>query len=390
MMPRPPHVRYVGDGNFWGAHMGDDLPTFIAAAVQAAPVFMDRDATVEKACDLIAKAAAAGARLIVFPETWIPTYPWWIASAGVFSGHSYAELWKQAVEVPSAATASLGAAAEAAGAYVVIGINERDLASRGTLYNTLLSFDPAGNVVHKHRKLVPTFTERTIWGFGDGSDVQVLDTPLGRLGGLICWEHEVTLAKYALYAQGEQVHCATWPAYSFQNDHIDFGMRQYAFEGACFVVSACGVRSGALPDEFGGATVDANGGSAIVGPDGRYLAGPVYDREEILYAEIDLEAAIREKHARDVAGHYARPDVFRLVVNAEPKPAIAFVHADGEDGARVAATTEQVVDRLATVRAYLGSLIDRIEADGDHDANEALAEALASIDMAAAGMWSRE
>ncbi|MHB8377229.1 MAG: carbon-nitrogen hydrolase family protein [Dehalococcoidia bacterium] len=370
--------------------MGDAFPKFTAAAIQAAPVFMDRDATVDKACDLIAEAAAAGARLIVFPETWIPTYPWWTAGAGVFSARSYAELWKNSVEVPSTATRTLGAAPAAAAAHVVMGINERDLASRGTLYNTLLYFDSAGNVLHKHRKLVPTFTERTIWGFGDGSDLQVLDTALGRLGGLICWEHEVALAKYALYAQGEQVHCAAWPAYSSQNDHIDFGMRQYAFEGACFVVSACGVRTGALPRDFGGATVAVNGGSAIVGPDGRYLAGPVYDREEILYAEIDLEAAIREKHARDVAGHYARPDVFRLIVNTEPKPAIAFVHLDGADGARTGATAEQVVDRLATVRAYLGSLIGRIEADGDHDANEALAEALASIDMAAAGMWSRD
>lgn len=371
--------------------MGDELPKFTAAAVQAEPVFLDRDATVEKACTLIADAAATGASLIVFPETWIPTYPWWIASPGVFSARAYAELWKNAVEVPSPATDALGAAARAARAHVVIGINERDLLSRGTLYNTLVYLGPDGHIVHKHRKLVPTFTERTVWGFGDGSDLQVLQTPLGRLGGLICWEHEVTLAKYAVYAQGEQVHCATWPAYTFQNAHIDFGMRQYAFEGACFVVSACGVRSNAaLPDDLGGSQVEANGGSAIIAPNGEYLAGPVYGREEILYAEIDLEAAIREKHSRDVAGHYARPDVFRLVVNTEPKPPISFARARLAEGAVRSATAEQVVDRLATVRAYLGSLIDSIEANGDTDANEALTEALASIDMAAAGMWSRE
>jgi predicted amidohydrolase len=372
--------------------MGDQLPKFTAAAVQAEPVFLDRDATVEKARGLIAEAGAAGAKLIVFPETWIPTYPWWIGSAGVFSARAYADLWKNAVEVPSPATDALGDAARAAGAYVVLGINERDLASRGTIYNTLLYLGPDGDVLHKHRKLIPTFTERTVWGFGDGSDLHVLQTPLGRLGGLICWEHEVTLAKYALYAQGEQVHCATWPAYSSQNAHIDFGMRQYAFEGACFVISACGVRSDAtLTKDFGGGKAEANGGSAIVAPNGAYLAGPVYDREEILYAEIDLEAAIREKHSRDVAGHYARPDVFRLVVNTEPKPAISFVQPGRTpDTVLTSATTEQVVDRLATVRAYLGSLIDTIEANGDHDANEALTEALASIDMAAAGMWSRE
>ncbi|HEY7802559.1 MAG TPA: carbon-nitrogen hydrolase family protein [Dehalococcoidia bacterium] len=373
--------------------MGDQLPAFTAAAVQAAPMFMDRDATVDKGCELIAEAASSGARLIVFPETWIPTYPWWTTNASVFSGRIFAELWKNAVQIPSAATDRLGAAAKAAGAYVVVGVNERDVATRGTLYNTLLYFGPNGNVLHKHRKLVPTFMERTVWGFGDGSDLQVLDTPLGRVGGLICWEHEVTLAKYALYGQGEQVHCATWPAFSSQNDHIDFGMRQYAFEGACFVVSACGVRpEPELPPEYGGARVEANGGSAIVGPDGRYLAGPVYDCEEILYAEIDLAAAIREKHWRDVAGHYARPDVFHLTVNSAAKPAISFAQSlgGGSPAVRTTATTHQVVDRLETVRAYLGSLIDRIEADGDTDANEALTEALASIDMAAAGMWSRE
>jgi predicted amidohydrolase len=382
--------------------MSDSLPKFTAAAVQAAPVFMDRDATVEKACALIDEASRAGAKLIVFPETWIPTYPWWHTSPHVFSGQHFSELWRNAIEVPSHATARLGAAAAKAGAYVAIGINERDSASRGTIYNSLLYLSPEGDVLHRHRKLMPTFTERTIWGFGDGSDLQVLDTPLGRLGGLICWEHEVTLAKYALYAQGEQVHCGVWPAYSSQNNHIDFGMRQYAFEGACFAVSACGVHvDGSLPEAFGGFKVDANGGSAIIGPDGGYLAGPVYGREEIIYAEIDLEVAIREKHSRDVAGHYARPDVFRLVVNVEPKPALTFAngpamssnssHVAHTPHARLDAPTQEVVvDRLETVRAYLGSLIDRIEADGDSDSSEALAEALASIDMAAAGMWTRD
>ncbi len=376
--------------------MPDTLPKFVAAAVQAEPVFMDREATVEKACELIDEAGRSGARLVVFPETWIPTYPWWHTSEHVFSGQHFAQLWRNAVEVPSTATEQLADAARRAGAYVAIGINERDVATRGTIYNAMLYLSPDGRIAHKHRKLIPTFTERTIWGFGDGSDLQVLETSIGRLGGLICWEHEVTLAKYALYAQGEQVHCATWPAYSMQNDHIDFGMRQYAYEGACFTVSACGIHRGSLPEEFGGGAVHANGGTAIIGPNGKYLVGPAYDVEEILYAEIDLEAAIREKHARDVGGHYARPDVFRLVVNAEPKPALAFasaadLSASHNSRARLdAPTQEAVVDRLEMVRAYLGSLIDRIEADGDADTHEGLAEALASIDMAAAGMWTRD
>jgi predicted amidohydrolase len=371
--------------------MPDALPKFTAAAVQAAPVFLDREATIEKACELIAAAGKAGADLIVFPETWVPGYPFWTSSENIFSGHTFAELWKHSVEIPSPSATRLGDAAKEAGAYVVIGINERDTVTRGTLYNTLVYFSPAGEIVYRHRKLMPTFMERTIWGFGDGSDLQLLDTPLGRLGGLICWEHQMTLAKYALYAQGEQVHCAVWPAYSSQNAHIDFGMRQYAFEGACFVVSACGILlPGTLPKSLGGESVTANGGSAIIGPNGNYLAGPVYDREEILYAEIDLEDAIREKHSRDVAGHYARPDVLQLVVNARPKPAAIF-----HDSARVAsaagiegATAEAVVDRLESVREYLGSLITRISSDGDVEANAALAEALASIDLAASGIWS--
>lgn len=375
--------------------MGDVLPTFTAAAVQAAPVYLDRDATIEKACKLISEAGNAGAQLIVFPETWVPGYPFWHTSTNVFSPQIFAELWKNAVEVPSPATEMLGLAARDAQAYVVIGINERDTISRGTIYNTLLYLSPDGEVLRRHRKLIPSFTERTIWGFGDGSDLGLLDTSLGRIGGLICWEHEMTLVKYALYAQGEQVHCGVWPAYSSQNSHIDFGMRQYAYEGGCFVVSACGlVTPGSLRKELGGDRVQANGGSAIVGPNGDYLAGPIYDAEEILYAEVDLEAAIREKHARDVAGHYARPDVFQLLANTAPKPVATFNghHLAPESlmppRAGASLSGSETHDRLATVREYLGSLIDRIGADGDAAANEALAEALASIDMAAAGMWS--
>lgn len=382
--------------------MGDTLPRYIAAAVQAAPVFLDRDATIDKACELIGEASQAGARLIVFPETWVPMYPFWHSSASVFSGDLFARLWKNSVEVPSAATERLGRAARDAGAYLAIGINERDTATRGTLYNTLLYFSPSGDIVQRHRKLMPTFTERTLWGFGDGSDLNLIDSPLGRLGGLICWEHEMSLVKYAMYAQGEQVHCSVWPAYSSQNDHIGFGTRQYAFEGACFVIVACGVvPKGKLPKEICAEPVKSNGGSAIIGPNGDYLAGPVYDSEEILYAEIDLEAAIRQKHSRDVAGHYSRPDVMQLVMHARTSPSTLF----GEHGASIganaalaavaldgqelsAATVDVVVDRLEAVRAYLGSLIERIESDGDIDTNAALAEALASIDMAAAGMWS--
>jgi aliphatic nitrilase len=362
----------------------DTLPRYVAAAVQAAPVFLDRDATIDKACELIDEAGKAGARLIVFPETWVPMYPFWHTNENVFSGEVFTRLWKNSVEIPSAATDKVAAAAKRANAYVVLGINERDLATRGTLYNTMLWFGPDGEITHRHRKLMPTFTERTIWGFGDGSDLLVQGTPLGRLGGLICWEHQMTLVKYALYAQGEQVHCSQWPAFSSQNDHIAFGTRQYAFEGACFVVSSCGiVPKGKLPKEIAGLTRSANGGSSIISPNGDVLAGPVYDSEEILYAEIDLERAIAEKHSRDVAGHYARPDVLQLVVNMKPKPVASFVTGDVlADPTLVVSSAEDVIDRLETVRSYLGSLIDHIESDGDPEVNAAIAEALASIDLA--------
>jgi nitrilase len=366
--------------------MSDSLPKFVAAAVQAAPVYLDREATVDKACDLIHEAGVAGARLIVFPETWIPMYPFWHTTPDVGSGELFARLWKNAVELPSASTRRLAAAARGAKAWVVVGINERDQRTRGTLYNTMAYFSPDGAIAHTHRKLMPTFTERTIWGMGDGSDLQVLDTPLGRIGGLICWEHEMTLAKFALYAQGEQVHCSQWPAYSGQNEHIDFGVRQYAFEGACFVVSACGVVvPGALPRGIGVDGVGANGGSAIVAPNGRYLAGPVYDKEEIVYAEIDLEDGIREKHSHDVAGHYARPDVFQLVMNTRPKT-VARLASNEEARMRPVRTDASEEDRLEVVREYLGSLAEQLKTNGDAASRRALAEALASIESVAQGV----
>ena len=366
----------------------DVLPKYVAAAVQAQPVFMDRDATIDKACELIADAGKAGARLIVFPETWVPMYPFWHTTPNVRSGSLFARLYRNAVEVPSPATERLGSAARDANAYVVIGVNERDISTRGTLYNTMLWFAPSGEVMHAHRKLMPTFTERTIWGMGDGSSLEVLDTPLGRLGGLICWEHQMTLAKYALYAQGEQVHCAQWPAYSGQNDHIGFGTRQYAFEGACYVISACGiVAKGKMPKDIQAEPFTANGGTSIVAPNGDVIAGPVFDKEEILYAEIDIERAIIEKHSHDVAGHYSRPDVLQLVVNTQPKTPMVRATAK-RDVLTHPTTPGDVIDRLQAVRAYLGSLIDRIESDAEVD--EAITEALASIDMAATGIWSRE
>lgn len=317
--------------------MADEFPRFTAAAVQAAPVYLDREATIEKACLLIEEAAAKDARLIVFPETWVPGYPFWVFGSQVVSGSLFTRLFKNAVEIPSAATDALCRAAARASAYVVIGINERDARFKGSLYNTLLYIDDEGAILGAHRKLMPTHAERTVWGMGDGSGLHVFDTPVGRLGGLICWEHEMPLVRYAMYSRAEQVHAAVWPAFSTQNHHIDFGCRQYAFEGACFVVVACGYLTEALvPEELGirgQAILDANGGSGIIGPDGEYLAGPLYGKEGILYADIDLEQIVARKHFLDVTGHYSRPDVVQLLLHDEARPPV-MVSDEGVDEER--------------------------------------------------------
>ncbi len=307
--------------------MSDEFPRFTAASVQAAPVYLDREATVQKACRLVERASTGGARLVVFPETWVPGYPFWVFGRLVTSADLFLRLSANAVDVPGEETRAIGAAARKAQAYVVIGVNERT--PSGTLYNSLLYFDPAGELMGVHRKLMPTFTERTVWGWGDGSGLHVFETPLGRLGGLICWEHEMTLVKYAMYARGEQVHASVWPAFSAQNHHIDFGCRQYAFEGCCFVVASCGYLTPDLvPEELGirgQAPFDANGGSGIIGPNGEYLAGPLYGKEDILFAEVDLAQVVRNKHSRDVAGHYARPDVVQLLFRDEVRSPLVRV-----------------------------------------------------------------
>jgi aliphatic nitrilase len=312
--------------------MPDDFPKFTAAAIQAAPVFLDREATIDKACHLIDQAGREGAQLIVFPETWVPTYPWW----DMRRPDAWLELYRNSVEVPSPSVDKLAGAARKANAYVAIGINERDTLTKGSLYNSLLYLGPDG-VLGVHRKLMPSVTERLIWGMGDGSGLHIFDTPLGRLGGLICWEHEMTLVKYAMYARGEQVHASVWPAWSTQREHIVFGTRQYAYEGKAFVVVSCGLFDARQIDDrwkpyFTQGAPRGDGGSAILGPNGMYLAGPVYDEETILYAELDLTKIVLDKHSIDVAGHYSRPDVVRLLFDDTPHAPLARSTLAPEDG----------------------------------------------------------
>jgi nitrilase len=306
---------------------------FTVAAVQAAPIFLDREATVEKACALIAQAAAAGAKIVVFPESFIPAYPAWVwavpaGEEGLLS-ELYAELLANAVAIPSPATDQLCNAAKQAGVYVVMGVSERNIeASRASLYNTLLYIDPEGAILGKHRKLVPTGGERLVWAQGDGSTLGVYETPFGVLSGLICWENYMPLARYALYAWGTQIYvAATWD----RGQPWLSTLRHIAKEGRVYVLG-CGMalRTSDLPDRLAlkqrfYADADAGewinrGDSAIVSPDGAYLAGPVREREEILYAELDPRQMRGPKWMLDVAGHYGRPDVFELTVRTAAHP----------------------------------------------------------------------
>jgi nitrilase len=305
-----------------------ELGKVIAAAVQATPVFLDRDATVEKSVTLIKEAAAAGAGLIVFPETFIPTYPDWVWRVPAWDGASgelYARLLENAVEIPGPVTEVLGRAAKQAKAYVSMGVNEREAAG-GTIYNTQITFGPDGKVLGKHRKLMPTGGERLVWGMGDGSTLEVFDTPFGRLGGLTCWENYMPLARYAMYAKGVDVYVApTWD----NSDMWVATLRHIAKEGRLYVIGVAPLLRGSdVPDdvpgrnEVWGGEDDwmSRGFSTIVAPGGDILAGPLVEKEGILYAELDPATARSSRHQFDPVGHYSRPDVFRLVVDESPKP----------------------------------------------------------------------
>jgi nitrilase len=307
--------------------------SFKIAAVQAAPVFLNREATIDKACALIMEAGRNGASLAVFTESFIPAYPDWVwavpaGEEGVLNA-LYAELLANAVEIPSPATQYLCQAAKRAGVYVVMGVTERNVeASGGSLYNTLLYVDAQGNILGKHRKLVPTGGERLVWAQGDGSTLDVYDTPLGKIGGLICWENYMPLARYAMYAWGTQIYvAATWD----RGEPWLSTLRHIAKEGRVYVVG-CGMalRKADIPDHYEfkrrfyqhvGEWINV-GESAIVNPDGEFIAGPLREQEGILYAEVDPAQMRGPKWMLDVAGHYARPDVFQLTVRRESHPMI--------------------------------------------------------------------
>ena len=310
------------------------MTAYKAAVIQAASIPFDPAASARKAAGLLREAAAAGARLAVFPEVFIGGYPKG-ASFGTPVGmrkpegrRDFARYHAGAVDLDGPEIATLVEAAAETGLFVVIGILERD---GGTVYCTALFLDGARGVVGKHRKLMPTGAERLIWGFGDGSTMPVFDTSLGRIGAVICWENYMPMLRMAMFDKGITIYCAPT---ADDRDAWASTMRHVALEGRCFVLSACQhITRGAYPADYDCAlgeepdTVLLRGGSMVVGPLGDVLAGPDFSGETILYAEIDTDEVIRGKYDFDVTGHYARPDVFRMIVDETPRAAVSRIRS---------------------------------------------------------------
>jgi nitrilase len=295
-----------------------------AACVQAEPVVLDRDATLEKLAGLTATAAGNGATLVVFPEAFISVYPssvWAKALAGWSSSEAkaaFAAVARAAIAVPGPDADRIGEVAREHGVVLATGVTEIESDRPGTLYNTLLVYDADGRLLLKHRKLVPTNHERLVWGQGDGGGLRAVETEVGRVGGLICWENYMPLARFAVYESGVELYLAptaddgeAWQATLI---HIARESRAYVISPAHFQ------RASAYPADFPlrtaleGADVIGRGGSAILGPDGDYLSGPLYDEEGILYAELDADRLLEERQRFDPVGHYHRPDVLQLRV----------------------------------------------------------------------------
>jgi nitrilase len=298
--------------------------TVRVGCIQAEPVVLDREATLEKLERLTRAAAGAGAQLVVFPEAFLPAYPssiWARAFAGWAepgAKEAFALLAQESVSVPGPAEARIGGAAREHGVWLVTGVTEVDPDRPSTLYNTLLYHGPDGTLLERHRKLVPTNHERLVWGQGDGGGLRAVPTPLGRLGGLICWENYMPLARFSLYESGVEIYLAPT---ADDADTWQSTLVHIARESRAFVVSPCHFqRAAAYPPDFplaaliDGAGTIGRGGSAILGPDGAYLAGPLYDEEGILYADLDPSRLWEERQRFDAAGHYHRPDVLQLTV----------------------------------------------------------------------------
>jgi nitrilase len=303
-----------------------ERPVKVACA-QVEPVVLDREATLDKLERVAAEAAGNGAELVVFPETFVPVYPssrWAKAFAGWANEgakETFARLAQESVAVGSPAERRIGAAAQELGIWIVTGVNEVEPERSGTIYNSLLYHSPSGELALHHRKLVPTNHERLVWGQGDGRGLTAVETGFGRLGGLICWENYMPLARVALYESGVEIYVASTAddgdAWQQTLVHIARESRTYVVAPGHFQ------RASAYPDDFPlaaeieGAGTIGRGGSAILAPDGSYLAGPLYDEEGILYAELDPARLLAERQRFDPVGHYSRPDVLQLTVRAD-------------------------------------------------------------------------
>ena len=313
-----------------------ETKTVRAAVVQASPLLFDSDGTVAKACRLTAEAAEGGAELVVFPEAYVGGYPWGLAFGTAVGGRSPAgrrtweRYWGSAVDVPGPEIDRLAEAAKAAGVHLAIGIIERDSTySHGTLFCTLLYIGPDGSLLGKHRKLKPTAAERLIWGEGDGSTLTVIDAPFGRVGGLICWENYMPMARMAMYGKGVEIYLAPT---ADARERWQGTLQHIALEGRCFVMGC----NQYVTREMYPADLEiedeleawpellCRGGSAIYSPMGDLLAGPLFDEEGILMADFDMSDVVRSKFDFDVVGHYARPDVFKLSVDEAPKPPVEY------------------------------------------------------------------
>lgn len=309
------------------------LPQFKAAAVQASPVFLDTAATIDKAASLIREAAGNGAKIVAFPEVFVPGYPYWNWITDPVTGSAWFEkLVKASITVPGPEIDVIRRAARDSGTYVVIGVNERSPVSLGAIYNTLVFIGPDGALLGRHRKLVPTWAEKLTWTNGDGSGLRVYETAVGKLGGLACGENTNTLARFSLLGQGELLHVASYislpvapPDYDMA-DAIKLRAIAHSFEGKIFTIVSCSTISQEIikametvvPDARARLERKSSAFSGVIGPDGRVVGQALIDDEGIVYADIDLNKCIQPKQMHDIVGHYNRFDIFDFRLNRRP------------------------------------------------------------------------